>query len=76
MKMDCQDSAECQNWEKNDIIGINGKVYMTLKTKVNSAVSSFEKGKKENVERKEKRYAGGFWISFSRERVSSFSLGF
>ena len=26
MKMDCQNSAECQNWEKNDIIGINGIV--------------------------------------------------
>ena len=26
MKMDGRDSAECQNWEKEDIIGINGKV--------------------------------------------------
>ena len=26
MKMDDRDSAECQNWEKNDIIGINGNV--------------------------------------------------
>ena len=26
MKMDGRDSAECQNWEKNDIVGINGKV--------------------------------------------------
>ena len=26
MKIDGRDSAECQNWEKNDIIGINGKV--------------------------------------------------
>ena len=26
MKMDSQDSAECQNWEKKDIIGINGIV--------------------------------------------------
>ena len=26
MKMDGRDSAECQNWEKMDIIGINGKV--------------------------------------------------
>ena len=23
MKMDCRDSAECQNWEKRDITGIN-----------------------------------------------------
>ena len=26
MKMDSQDSAECQNWEKRDITGINGIV--------------------------------------------------
>ena len=26
MKMDGRDSTECQNWEKNDIIGINGIV--------------------------------------------------
>ena len=26
MKMNDRDSAECQNWEKNDIVGINGKV--------------------------------------------------
>ena len=26
MKMDDRDSAECQNWEKKDIIGINGIV--------------------------------------------------
>ena len=26
MKMDSRDSAECQNWEKRDITGINGIV--------------------------------------------------
>ena len=26
MTMDGRDNGECQNWEKNDIIGINGKV--------------------------------------------------
>ena len=26
MKMDGRDSAECQNWEKKDIVGIYGKV--------------------------------------------------
>ena len=26
MKIDGRDNAECQNWEKNDIIGINGIV--------------------------------------------------
>ena len=25
MKMDGRDCVECQNWEKEDIIGINGK---------------------------------------------------
>ena len=48
MKIDGRDSAECQNWEKEDIIGINGKVYMTLKEKMsNSVVSSkYKKGAK------------------------------
>ena len=41
MEMDSRDSVECQNWEKDDIIGINGKVSMTLKDKMsNSVVSS------------------------------------
>ena len=26
MKMDGRDSVECQNWEKKDIVSINGKV--------------------------------------------------
>ena len=26
MTMDGRDSVECENWEKNDIVGINGKV--------------------------------------------------
>ena len=46
MTMDGRDSAECENWEKKDVVGINGKVYMTLKTKVNSVISYFEKGKR------------------------------
>ena len=25
MTMDDRDSAECQNWEKKDVVGINGK---------------------------------------------------
>ena len=33
MKMDGRDSAECQNWEKNDIIGIKGKDLNDNKTK-------------------------------------------
>ena len=26
MTMDNRDSVKCQNWEKNDVVGINGKV--------------------------------------------------
>ena len=26
MTMDGRDSVECQNWEKNDVVGINEKV--------------------------------------------------
>ena len=33
MKMDGRDSAECQNWEKIDIIGIKGKDLNDNKTK-------------------------------------------
>ena len=48
---------------------------MTLKTKVNSVVSYIEKGKRKTW-RGRKRRCRRFWISFSRERVSSFSLSF
>ena len=33
MKMDGRDSAECQNWEKKDMIGIKGKDLNDNKTK-------------------------------------------
>ena len=33
MKMDGRDSAECQNWEKKDMIGIKGKDLNYNKTK-------------------------------------------
>ena len=33
MKMEGRDSAECQSWEKNDIIGITGIVLSYKKTK-------------------------------------------
>ena len=46
---------------------------MTLKTKVNSIVSYIEKGKKKTWGGR-KRRCRRFLISFSRERVSSFSL--
>ena len=34
MKMDGRDSAECQNWEKNDIIGIMEFVLNEEKDKI------------------------------------------
>ena len=61
MKMDCRDSAECQNWEKNDIEVImeidlneeNDKI-------VNSCPSSFIKRKKKTWRgRKEGELTGG-----------------
>ena len=33
MKMDGRDSAECQNWEMKDMIGIKGKDLNDNKTK-------------------------------------------
>ena len=48
---------------------------MTLKTKVNSVVSHIEKGKRKTW-RGRKRRCRRFWISFFRERLSSFSLSF
>ena len=49
---------------------------MTLKTKVNSVVSHIEKGKRKTWRERKKGICRRFWISFSRERVSSFSLSF
>ena len=49
MKMDDQDSAECQNWEMKDMIGIKRKDLNDNKTK-HSIVFVFSKRKKgENV---------------------------
>ena len=49
---------------------------MTLKTKVNSVVSHIEKGKTKTWRGRKKGRCRRFWFSFSRERVSSFSLSF
>ena len=38
MKMDCRDSAECQNWEKWDIIGILGFVLNEEKDKIGNSI--------------------------------------
>ena len=45
MKMDGRDSAECQNWEKKDIMGIKGKDLKDNKTK-HSTVFVLSKSKK------------------------------
>ena len=55
MKMDGRDSAECQNWEMKDMIGIKGKDLNDNKTK-HSIVFVFlksKKGKREGKEREE-----------------------
>ena len=44
-KMDDRDSAECQNWEMKDMIGIKGKDLNDNKTK-HSIVFVFSKRKK------------------------------
>ena len=48
IKMEGRDSAECQNWEKNDIIGIKGKDLNDNKTKhsIVFVFSNAKKGKK------------------------------
>ena len=53
MKMNGRDSAECQNWEKKDILGIIEIVKLDNKTKF-CIVSSSSKRKKprENVRNK------------------------
>ena len=67
--MDGQDSAECQNWEYKDIIGINGIFFKSEKDKRGIVSSSSKSKKRENVGRK-KRDVGGFRSDFlERERV-------
>ena len=77
MKMDGQDSSECQNWEKKDIDVIIEIDLNEEKDKiVNSCPLPLSKGRKRGEEEKEKGEMTEGLISFSRERVSSFSLGF
>ena len=52
MKMDGRDSAEWQNWEKKDIVGINEKVEMRKRTKVQIVVFFF-------LKKRPKREIGG-----------------
>ena len=55
-KMDGRDSAECQNWEYKDIIGINGIVFKLEKDKRGIVSSSSKSKKGENVGRKKERH--------------------
>ena len=50
MKMDSRDSAEYQNWEKKDIVGIIGIVLNELKDKIPNSGCLLQKvGQKGNV---------------------------
>ena len=63
IKMEGRDSAECQNWEYKDIIGVNGIVFKLENDKRGIESSSSKRKKGENVGRK-KRDAGGFRSDF------------
>ena len=78
MKMDSRDSAEYQNWEKKDIVGIIGIVLNELKDKIPNSGCLLKKGAKMETWGKRKRgnEMQKVLFLFSRERVSSFSLGF
>ena len=64
MKMDGRDSTECQNWENEDIIGINGKVYMTLKDKMSNSVVSSKREKGQWLEQRKMQGSSRFFILF------------
>ena len=77
MKMDGRDSAECQIWKMK---GHNGHLEKSLVTKGQKKHSGcllpLSKGKRKRGEEGKRERWRGFWISFSRERASSFSLDF
>ena len=77
MKMNGRDSAECQNWEKNDIDVIIEIDLNEEKDKiVNSGPLPLSKGRKRGKDERKKGEMTEGLISFSRERVSSIFLGF
>ena len=53
MKIDCRDSAECQNWEKRDKIGIIGIDLSHKKTKMLQCSSP-------QIQKKQKRMGAEF----------------
>ena len=75
MKMDGQDSAECQNWEKNDI-----KVIMEIDLNeendkiVNCCPLPLSKGKRKRGEGERRRNLQEVRYFGFRERVCNFSL--
>ena len=73
MKMDGRDSAECQHWEKKNIIGIKGNDLNDNKTK-HSIVLVFSNAKKGEKRELEQGRCGGFRNGVFRERESIPSL--
>ena len=55
MKMDNRDSTEYQNWEKKDIVGINGIVLNELKDKIPNNGCLLQKGPKRKRGGEEKK---------------------
>ena len=55
MKMVCRDNAECQNWEKRDIMVILEFFLNDNKTKWNSDLLHLKKEKRKRVEEIQKR---------------------
>ena len=49
MKMESRDSAEYQNWEKKDIVGIIGIVLNELKDKISNSGCLLQKGAKKET---------------------------
>ena len=73
MKMDGRDSAECQNWERKDIIGIKGNYLNDNKIK-HSIVFVFSNAKKGGKRELEQGRCRGFGNGVFSERESFFSL--
>ena len=66
MKIDSRDSAEYQNWEKKDIVGIIGIVLNELKDKIPNSGCLLQKGPKKETwgRRKEEMICRRFCFYF------------
>ena len=69
MKMDGRDSVKCQNWEKNDMIGIKGKDLNDNKTKEQIVSSLLNQKKKTKIGRRDAVAKHG--VILERERLTS-----